>query len=188
MKLFEMKDWQLHVSEEVWGLQPFANILKRDKSKTKVRANAEVLYIWYFCDIKSNYLLIPEAERIEELKKDVTGLPKNWEPDSLIEEAIAFYKKRSVTVIQRLYQQSLKSASDIGNYLENTDALLAERDDKGKPVVDIAKVTASLQRVPKLMSDLKAAYKEVVKEQEDTANKKKGRQSFNTFENGLEFE
>ena len=35
------------------------------------------------------------------------------------------------------------------------------------------------------MADLKAAYKEVVKEQEDNENKKKGSKSFNTFEDGF---
>ena len=30
-----MKNWQLHISEEVWGLLPFSKILKRDKSKEK---------------------------------------------------------------------------------------------------------------------------------------------------------
>lgn len=188
MKLFEMKNWQLVVSEEIWGLQPFSKILKRDKSKNKVVATAEVLYIWYFSDIKSDYLLIPEEERTSELKKDITGLPENWEPDSVVKEAIELYKSRSVSVIQKLYQQSLKSATDIGNYLENTDVLLAERNDRGIPVTDISKITNAVQKVPKLMADLKSAYKEVVKEQEDTANRKKGSQSFNLFENGIEFE
>lgn len=188
MKLFEMKDWQLTVSEEIWGLKPFQKILKRDKTKDKSRAIAEVMYVWYFCDIKSDYLLMKEDLRIAELIKDVDGLPKGWKPDALIDEAIALYKKASVTVIQKLYQQSLKSAGDIGDYLENTDVLLAERDERGKPVTDISKITMAVQKVPKLMSDLKSAYTEVVKEQEDTANKKKGSQSFNLFENGLDFD
>jgi hypothetical protein len=188
MKLFEMKNWQLVVSEEVWALQPFSKILKRDKSKDKVVATAEIAYVWYFSDIKSDYLLLTEEERISELKKDIAGLPKNWEPDSVVKEAIDLYKSKSITVIQKLYQQSLKSASDIGNYLENTDVLLAERTERGIPVTDISKITNAVQKVPKLMADLKSAYKEVVKEQEDTANKKKGSQSFNLFENGIELE
>ena len=47
MKLFHMKDWQLIVSEETWGLLPFKRILDRDKTKTKSRANAEMLYLYY---------------------------------------------------------------------------------------------------------------------------------------------
>ena len=185
MKLFEMKDWQLQVSDEAWGLLPFNKILKRDKTKDKTIAIAEMLYIWYFCDIKSDYLIVPTKDRGLEIKKELAALPAKWKPDKVIQEGIDLYKKRSVTVVQKLYQQSLKSASDIGDYLENTDILLNERDMQGKIVTDIAKITASVQKVPKLMSDLKSAYKEVVKEQEDTENKKKGSKSFNTFEEGL---
>ena len=180
-----MKDWVLTVSEEAWGLSPFNKILKRDKTKNKTRANAEMLFIWSFCDIKSDYIIIPENERIEELKKDVAGLPKNWEVDDLIKEGIELYRKLSTTTIQRLYEQSLKSARDIGNYLENTEALLEERDNNGKPVTDIAKITASVQKIPKLMADLKAAYQEVVKEKLDNDNREKGSKKFNLFEDGL---
>ena len=56
---------------------------------------------------------------------------------------------------------------------------------QGKVVTDIAKITASVQKVPKLMSDLKAAYIEVVKEQEDKDNRQKGSKTFNIFEDGL---
>lgn len=183
MKLFKMKDWQLHISEEVWGLMPFKKILDRDKSKTKARANAEMLYIYYFCDIKSDYLSMSEEDRKIELIKDIPSLPKKWKLDSIMQEAIDFYLKFD-TVIEKLYRQSLKSATAIGDYLERTNVLLEERDSQGKPIYDIAKITTSVQKIPKLMSDLKLAYKEVIKEQEDD-NKKKGSKKFNTFEDGL---
>lgn len=184
MKLFHMKDWQLIVSEETWGLLPFKRILDRDKTKTKSRANAEMLYLYYYCDIKSDYLSMDEEDRQTELIKDIPSLPKNWKLDSIMTDAIKFYLKFD-TVVERLYRQSLKSATAIGNYLENTASLLEERDGKGKPLYDIAKITTSVQRIPKLMSDLKLAYKEVIKEQEDSSNKKKGSKMFNMFEEGL---
>jgi hypothetical protein len=127
-----------------------------------------------------------EELRIEELKKDIPGLGEKWVVDGLIEEAIALYRKLSQTVIEKLYLQSLQSASDIGDYLEHTAALLAERDNYGKPTIDIGKITMAVQKVPKLMADLKSAYKEVIKEQEDNENKKKGSKKFNTFEDGFE--
>lgn len=188
MKLFEMKDWVLVVSEQAWGLQPFHKILKRDKTKQKTKALAEMSFVWYFCDIKSDYLVMSEDDRIKALINDLEGLPKGWKKDKVMDEAISLYRKLSVTTIQKLYQQSLKSASAIGDYLENTKLLLDERDASGKPVYDIAKITASVQKVPKLMSDLKAAYKEVVKERDDNSGKKKGSKTFNTFEDGLELD
>lgn len=183
-----MKDWVLHISEEVWGLSPFKKILKRDKSKDKEVANAEMLFIWYWCDIKSNYIMMPEEERLKELKKDIPSLPPKWTKDNVIEEAISFYKKNSETVLQKLYKNAIQSAIDVGNYLENTDALLKERDSQGKVITKISDITRGLKDVKIIMRDLKAAEKEVIKEQEDNDGKTKGSKSFNIFEQGLEID
>ena len=185
MKLLEMKNWQLQASEEIWGLLPFAKILKRDKTKDKTTANKELLFIYFFCDVKSDYTTITdESERVSEIAKDI-GLPEDWKPDNHVFHAIDIYNKRSQTVIQKLYKQTLKAASDVGYYLNNTKQLLDERDTNGKPVYDISKITAAIEKVPKLMKNLQEAYKEVVKEQEDNSNKKKGSKSFNVFEEGI---
>jgi hypothetical protein len=187
MKLFKMKDWNLQATEEAWGVSAFKKLLDADKSKEKTTAMKELLYVYFYCDIKSDFTILPEKERGDAIKSEI-GLPAKWTHGKEIDEAIRVYKEYSQTTIQRLYQQSLKSAQDIGNYLENTDVLLAERDNNGKPVTDISKITASLQRIPKLMADLKSAYKEVVKEQEDMEGKKKGSRTMNTFEDGIRFE
>lgn len=185
MKLFSLDNkWNLLVSEEAWGLVPFKNILDRDKTKGKEMAIKEMLFVYYFCDIRSNYLTMDEVTRTNEIKHDI-GLPEDWNKDKVMDEAIAFYNKRSKSVIQKLYEDTLMSAQAIGSYLRNTEALLQERDMQGKIVTDIAKLTNANEKVPKLMANLKAAYKEVIKEQEDNENKTKGARSFNTFEDGL---
>jgi hypothetical protein len=185
MKLFEMKQWQLTVSSEVWGLSAFKKLLDRDKSKNKTRANSELLFIFYFCDIKSDYLTIKEDLRIEELKHDIVDLGPDWIVDDDIKAGIDLYKKISQTVIGKLYSQSLQSATDVGDYLENTAVLLTERDNQGKPITKIADITRGLKDVKFIMRDLKAAEKELIKEQEDNENKKKGAKSFNAFEDGF---
>lgn len=185
MKLFQMKNWELTVSEEAYGIVPFKKILERDKSKEKEKAMKEMLFVYFYSDVKSDYQYITnKKDKSEEIKKDI-GLPKSWKIDKVIEDAIDVYTKRSQTIIEKLYVQSMKSASEIGNYLENTKALLEERDKMGKPVTDINKISQSVQRVPKLMRDLKEAYKEVIKEKEDNENKQKGSRKFNIFEDGL---
>lgn len=184
MRLVEFKNWQLVVSEETWGLSAFKALLDRDKTKEKTTAHAELLFIYFYCDVKSDYMVMDVETREKELKHDVAGLPKGWDIDEVVEEAIAFYIKFE-TITERLYRQTYKGATAIGDYLENTAELLAERDVQGKPVTDIAKITGAMGRMPKLMADLKASYKEVVKEQEDNENKKKGSQNFNMFEDGF---
>ncbi|MBV1929638.1 MAG: hypothetical protein KUG81_09030 [Gammaproteobacteria bacterium] len=184
MKLFEMKDWVLTVSEEAWGLAPFNAILKRDKTKNKDRANAEMLFIWYFCDIKSSYLLMSVDDREKEILNDIIGLPKGWKIDKVIQAAIDFYIKFD-TVIEHLYKQSLQSAYAIGDYLGHTKALLAERDASGKPVTKVADITRGLKDVKTIIKELKETEKEVIKEQLDNVGKQKGSKKFSLFEDGL---
>ena len=185
MKLFEMKNWQLTVSEEAWGLLPFKKILNRDKTKEKETALKEMLFIYFYCDVKSDYSSITDKNiKILEIKKDI-GLPEKWEIDKTIQEAIELYEKLSQSIIEELYKKTLKAASDVGDYLEHTKDLLDERDVNGRPIYDIAKITGSIEKVPKLMKNLKDAYSEVVKERLDNDNKKKGSRAFNTFEDGL---
>lgn len=182
-----MKNWELTVREEAWGLTPFAKILKRDKTKDKSKALKDMLFIWLYSDIKSDFQYITNTEeRINIIKKEI-NLPNNWKFDDLIKDGIRCYEEHSMTVIQKLYNQSLKSASAIGDYLENTKSLLEERDNNNKPIYDIAKITSANDKVPRLMANLKAAYKEVVKEQEDMDNRKKGSRTMNMFEDGLNF-
>ena len=184
MKLFEMKDWQLIISEEAWGLLPFKALLDRDKTKNKTRANAEMLFVWFFCDIKSNYLLMDKETRTAELKKDLLGLPPKWELDAKVQAAIDFYSKFE-TVVERLYKQSLRAAYEVGNYLDSTKELLTERDVAGKVITKMTDITRGLKDVNAIIKELKITETEVLKEQVDTANKKKGSKKFNTFEDGF---
>lgn len=188
MTLFEMRGWELSIVEQAWGILPFKKLLKRDKTKDKTRAHLEMQFIWHYTDVKSTYQYITDLEvRTEEIKKDI-GLPKTWKIDKDVQAAIDLYEERSSTIIEALYRQTLRSASAIGEYLGRTKELLEERDLKGSSVTDISKITTAVGRMPKLMYDLKAAYKEVVKEQEDNDSKKKGVKTFNTFEDGLNFD
>lgn len=184
MKLFTMKNWVLTVSEEAYGLAPFRTILERDKSKDKARAQAELLFIWFWCDIKSDYIIMEEDIRLSELKKDVANLPEDFEMDEVIKAGIELYNKHE-TIIQKLHRKSLTSASEVGNYLENTKALLAERDNSGKPVTKISDITRGLKDVKFIIKELKITEKEVIKEQEDNEGRKKGSKTMNLFEDGF---
>lgn len=188
MKLFVLKDGELSVEPQVYGLLPFKEILKRDKSKSKENALKEMLFIYYYMDIKSPYTIISNIqERETEIKKDIK-LPENWKIDNIIQQALDFYESRSLTVIAKLYKNTLKAANDVSEYLTMTDVLLAERDDKGKPVNDISKITAAITKVKTIMQDLKAAEKEVIKEQQELEGRKKGSKEMSIFEEGLNFE
>ena len=188
MKLFEMKDFTLNVTVEAWGLLPFKTILKRDKGRNKEVAFKEMLFIYYYTDIRSDYVYIVEDKtREKEIIKDV-GLPEDWKIDSVMIEAIKFYNSMSLSPIAKLYKSSLKAADDISKYLEKSDVLLSERTDKGSVVTPLSTITASLKAVPGIMKDLKAAYKEVLAEQKELEGRTKGSRTMGLFEDGLNTE
>ena len=187
MNGFLLKEYVLTVEDNMWGLLPFKKILKRDKSRDKDRALKEMLFIYYYSDIKSDYLIIDSKFRIEEIKKDI-GLPEDWRIDSVLQEAIDFYEERSLTVVGKLYKNALAAANDISEYLTKTKELLEERDERGKPVTTLTTIVGGISKIKTVMQDLKAAEKELIKERIETEGKMKGKQTFGLFENGLNYE
>ena len=187
MNGFTLRDGVLTVDDNLWGLEPFKKILKRDKSRTKDLALKEMLFIYYYTDIKSDYLIIDIKLRTEEIIKDLQ-LPDNWKIDSVMQDAINFYEERSLTVIGKLYKNALLAANDISEYLTKTKELLEERDDRNKPVTTLTTIVVGISKIKVVMQDLKAAEKELIKEKIETEGRMKGQQQMGMFEVGLSFD
>ena len=188
MNLFELgknNKYEVEFNPILLTLAPFKKLITRDKSKDKSIAIKEIAFIFFYSDIKSNYMYITdEAERFQEIKKD-QELPKDWVIDKDVQEAIDFYKEKSTTINSALYSSACTAVAAISNYLNTTETLLAERDENGKVVTDIAKITGALEKVPKIMANLNAAYTELIKEQKITEGRSKGSREFNMFEDGI---
>jgi hypothetical protein len=184
MNGFTLREGVLTVDDNLWGLEPFRKILKRDKSRNKDLALKEMLFIYYYTDIKSDYLIIDIKFRTEEIIKDLQ-LPDNWKIDSVMQDAINFYEERSLTVIGKLYKNALLAANDISEYLTKTKELLEERDDRNKPVTTLTTIVGGISKIKVVMQDLKAAEKELIKEKIETEGRMKGQQQMGMFEFGL---
>lgn len=187
MNGFLLKDGVLTVEDQLWGLEPFKKILKRDKSRNKDLALKEMLFIYYYTDIKSDYLIIDIKVRTKEIIKDLQ-LPDDWKIDSIMQDAINFYEERSLTVIGKLYKNALLAANDISEYLTKTKELLEERDDRNKPVTTLTTIVGGISKIKVVMQDLKAAEKELIKEKIETEGRMKGQQQMGLFEAGMKFE
>ena len=187
MNGFTLRDGVLTVDDNLWELEKFKKILKRDKSRNKDLALKEMLFIYYYTDIKSDYLIIDIKLRTNEIIKDIQ-LPDNWKIDSIMEDAINFYEERSLTVIGKLYKNALLAANDISEYLTKTKELLEERDDRGKPVTTLTTIVGGISKIKVVMQDLKAAEKELIKEKIETEGRMKGQQAMGLFEAGIKFE
>ena len=89
MKLFKYEGYKITISEEALLLRPFKAIWKRDKSQNKEKALMELGFIYFFCDIRSDYQYIVDEDARKESIKEGEGLPKNWEPDAAVKEALS---------------------------------------------------------------------------------------------------
>lgn len=187
MILFEFKkdSYEVGFAEQALMLTPFKAIIDRDKTKDKSIAIKELTFMWFYSDITSPYgAIIDLNDRFEEIKKDI-DLPKAWKIDKVLNEAIEFYKVRSKTIVHSLYDSAMIAASAINDVFSDAKNLIEQSEDR---IAAAQKVIQALEKVPKVMANLKEAEKELLKQIEDNEGKKVGSKSKNIFEDGLEFE
>jgi len=91
MKLFKYEGYNLSISEEAMVLDPFKKLWRRDKTKGKERAIQELGYIYFMEDSRSDYQMYKDREERSTQVKLGEGLPEDWKPDKLVQEAQEFY-------------------------------------------------------------------------------------------------
>lgn len=161
MKLFKYEGYKITISEEALLLRPFKAIWKRDKSQNKEKALMELGFIYFFCDIRSDYQYIVDEDARRESIKEGEGLPKNWEPDTAVKEAMEFYNTFKPT--SALLLEDTRFAVDkLRKLLREID--LNQTDDKGKPIYTLNTITATIKQVPSLVRDLDEAERSIAKE------------------------
>lgn len=161
MKLFKYEGYKITISEEALLLRPFKAIWKRDKTQNKEKALMELGFIYFFCDIRSDYQYIVDEDARKESIKEGEGLPKNWEPDSVVIEAMEFYNTFKPT--SALLLEDTRFAVDkLRKLLREID--LNQTDDKGKPIYTLNIITATIKQVPSLVRDLDEAERSIAKE------------------------
>lgn len=76
MKLFREDNYELFISEEAYAIKAFNNLFKRDKTKDKKNAIAELSFCYFLLDPRSEFNYIVEEEsKISEIKSAI-GLPE----------------------------------------------------------------------------------------------------------------
>lgn len=178
MKLFKFEKYKITISEEAFLLKPFKEIWKRDKSQNKDKALMELGFIYFFCDIRSDYqYIVDETARMEEIKLG-EGLPADWKPDALVKSAMDFYNTFKPT--SALLLEDTRFAVDkLRKLLRDID--LNQTDDRGKPVYTLNTITATIKQVPSLVKDLDEAERSIAKEISQS-DKVRGAQSKSIYE------
>lgn len=175
MNLFQLINHQVHIQPEAYVLEPFAVIWDRDKSKDKSRALAELAFIYFMTDYKSDFnAIVDKNERQKEISKYLR-LGSDFDLDDKLRDAMMFYEIRQKTITMYLLEDVYKSIDKLREYFREVDLMLM--DDNGKPVYDVTKLTRSIESVAKIVDSLKILEDKVKREMEESglrAGRKKG--------------
>ena len=142
------------MSPEALMLKPFKKLWTRDKSKSKEKVMEELAFLYFFCDIRSDYqYIVDEEERMEAVKKGI-GLSDSWVPDAAIKAAIALYKTFD-SVAVRLLRIAYDGIDKVQKALTDLEP------DDTKSLKDYIAV---LKMIPDVVSSLKDAEKAIVED------------------------
>ena len=183
MNLFRIENYKLIISEEALAIKAFSILWKRDRSTNKGKAIQDLSIIYFMFDPRSDYMYIAnENERLAKIIEH-EGLPKNFNFDKPMLEAIEVYKELSQTPSSLLLEQASAAMEKVREFL--TDVDLNQKDEKGKPVYPINQITSALKDIPVLAKNYQEAYKIVTQELEEKS-KARGNKRMSMFEDGFE--
>lgn len=151
IKLFKYEGYKVTISEEALVLKPFKQIWQRDRSASKDRALAELGFIYFFCDPRSDYQYITDETQRMEAIKEGEGLPSKWTPDAIINTAIDFYKT-FVPTAALLLADTRYAVDKLREALRAIDYM--ERDDKGKVTYPLNVITSTIKQILPLAKEL----------------------------------
>jgi hypothetical protein len=184
MKIFSMDNdsFEISLDPEVLLIKEFKDIVKRDRSVGKIVSMAELSYVWFFADFKSDFgQIIDEKERTEEIMLAVVGLPKKWVPDDVVKAAVVRYRKLSESVASRLLIDAMTTVNNLSKYAKEASGELSKMDGE-KPQHDVSKILAFIDKLPNTLSTIKKLEEEVVRER-NVGSRHRGTQDAGMFEN-----
>ena len=124
MRVFDIVSGEIVVDPSRLIIPEFKKLWQRDKAKDKHNAMHELAYITFLFDLSADnpYRGYTEYERDSVLKKDLFD-NVNWEPDGLVEDAIAKFKKLMETTNTRVLLGAKKAAEELAKWLEENGIL-----------------------------------------------------------------
>lgn len=176
MKLLKYEGYKVVIEPELLTLKPFKQIWTRDKTVNKDKALAEIAFIYFMADPRSDYqYLVDDKERMEAIKEG-EGLPSKWQPDRIVTEAMNFYM--SFKPISALLLEDTRFMVD--KYRKRLKA--QEFDDL--EIKDLKEVGALIKQIPPLVKDLDEAEKALNSEMK-SSGKMRGSGEKTIFEDDL---
>lgn len=176
MKLLKYEGYKVVIEPELLTLKPFKQIWTRDKTVNKDKALAEIAFIYFMTDPRSDYqYLVDDKERMEAIKEG-EGLPPKWEPDRIVKEAMEFYK--SFKPISALLLEDTRFMVD-----KYRKRLKAQEFDELE-IKDLKEAGALIKQIPSLVKDLNEAEKALNSEMRESG-RMRGQGEKTIFEDDL---
>ena len=176
MKLLKYEGYKVVIEPELLTLKPFKQIWTRDKTVNKDRALAEIAFIYFMTDPRSDYqYLVDDKERMEAIKEG-EGLPPKWQPDKLVIEAMNFYM--SFKPISALLLEDTRFMVD-----KYRKRLKAQEFDELE-IKDLKEAGALIKQIPSLVKDLNEAEKALNSEMKESG-RMRGQGEKTIFEDDL---
>lgn len=176
MKLLKYEGYKVVIEPELLTLKPFKQIWTRDKTVNKDKALAEIAFIYFMTDPRSDYqYLVDDNERMEAIKEG-EGLPAKWQPDKIVTEAMNFYM--SFKPISALLLEDTRFMVD-----KYRKRLKAQEFDELE-IKDLKEAGALIKQIPSLVRDLNEAEKALNSEVRDSG-RMRGQGEKTIFEDDL---
>lgn len=160
MRLFKYEGYKIVISEEAFALKVFRQIWNRDRTASKDKALMELGYVYFMVDPRSDYQYIVNKEERSKAIIEGEGLPSNWKPDKLIEEAMTFYDSMKPSAALLLEDTRLM----VDKYRKK----LRGMDFDELEVKDLKDMGALIKGIPDLVKALDEAEKAVASEMKNS--------------------
>ena len=182
MVLFELENGIVKFAPQALALKPFAALWKRDRTKDKKVAVAELACIYFVTDYRSDYSkYVDEETRYNEVR-EMIDLPDKWKPDDKFQEAVELYKELQKTPAIKSLESARISLHKIDEFVRTVD--LNEKNEKtGNPLykpTDLMRMNKDLEGA----LDSLEKVEERVKKQIEKKREFKGQLEAADFEDG----
>ena len=182
MNLFELKDNIVVFAPQALALKPFKALWTRDKTKDKVKAIAELSFVYYFCDYRSDFSdIVDEATRFQQVV-DLLDLGKAWKVDPKVRDCIELYGKLQNSIAIQTLNAAKVAVDKVNKFLLSVN--LDDVDKSGRPIYRPKDIDDSVGKIHVRLTQLSKVEEEVKKQIEAKVDNQ-GTMAPGMFEDGI---
>lgn len=131
MKLFKYEGYKIIIEPEALLLKPIQRLWNRDRSINKDKAMADLGFVYFYCDVRSDYSFLTDDDDRRDAIIAGEGLGSKWKIDKDIQNCIDFYNS-FLTTSELLLRDTRKTIELVRNNLSVID--FTEEDGKGNRI------------------------------------------------------